>query len=101
MLRDSLPAREQPIPKHVVFGMANILSARANVNEKFLKNSAFQHSNTPLGITISRDLVQKQISGRIQNREVVLTLPYLGFGDFGLSLWCLPAFMGDLSAVRL
>lgn len=60
-----LCAQEQHIPKHVVFGMATILSARANVNEKFLKNSTFQHSPTLLGITISCDLVQKQISGRM------------------------------------
>lgn len=63
-----LCAQEQYIPKLVVFGMANILSARANINEKFLKNSSFQHSNTLMGITISSDLVQKQILGRIQKK---------------------------------
>lgn len=80
-----LCAQEQHIPKHVVFGMANILSARANVNEKFLKNSTFQHSTALMGITISSDLVQKQISGRIQNREVFLTPPAEDFGFFVLS----------------
>lgn len=81
-----LCAEKQHILKHVVFGMANILSARANVNEKFLKNSTFQYSNTLMGITISSDLVLKQILGRVQNREAFLNPPPQDFGYFVLSL---------------
>lgn len=96
-----LCAQKQHIPKRVVFGMANILSARANVNEKFLKNSTFQHSNALMGITISSDLVQKQISGSIQKREVFLNPPTQDFRYFVLSLWCLAAFISDINTVRL
>jgi len=86
-----LCAQEQHIPKHVVFGMANILSARANINEKFLKKSTFQHSNTLMGITMSSDLVQMQISGRTQNREVFLNPSTQDFGYFVLGCGaCLP-----------
>lgn len=96
-----LCAQEQYIPKLVVFGMANILSARANINEKFLKNSSFQHSNTLMGITISSDLVQKQILGRIQKREVFLNPSLQDFGYFVVSFWCLLAFINGINTVSL